>query len=180
MLSVRGPTIISELPRTPGRALAPFQHMTFQSLPPNWNSFRHHLHYFVFQYFWFHLCLVNVQPRCWDCWAVRRSPVTDASLRYSQWRGCLSPSSCANFGHHTCSRIRGKIKEVSSGSWSREEIEAYPVVWHLKYSAARSRRQKVQSVSACAWMDGKELHENVACADSWTGRAASLETLQER
>ncbi len=33
-LSVRGPTIVSELAQTPGRAHAPFQHMTFQSLPP--------------------------------------------------------------------------------------------------------------------------------------------------
>ncbi len=33
-LIVRGSTIIPELPRTPGRAHAPFQHMTFQSLPP--------------------------------------------------------------------------------------------------------------------------------------------------
>jgi hypothetical protein len=47
-----------------------------------------------------------------------------------------------------------------------KEVEGYPVVRHLKYCAARSRKQKVRSVAACARLDGKEWHENVAGSDS--------------
>jgi hypothetical protein len=54
------------------------------------------------------------------------------------------------------------VEWILSFVCARQEMERYPALLHLKYSATRSSRQRVQSVSACAQLDGKVLHENVA------------------
>ncbi len=67
-------------------------------------------------------------------------------------------------------RFRTQRLEGTSGSCSvcaQQELEDYLALQHLNYRAARSRRQKVLSASACARLDGKVRHENVDERHIW-------------
>ena len=65
----------------------------------------------------FCVSVVSISPVSTQCPATMlsllssRRPVTDASPRYSQWRGCPSPFSCANFGIAPALVSEGKSKK---------------------------------------------------------------------